>query len=46
MSLFEVVLLIMYAGASLEAFWQSNHWKAVYWLGAIVVTLAVIKGIK
>ncbi len=41
----EYVLLLVYGWLSMRSLLASNPWKALYWAGALIVTLAVVKGI-
>ena len=41
----EYVLLLAYGWLSVRSLLASNPWKALYWAGALLVTLAVVKGI-
>lgn len=41
----EYVLLLAYGWLSTRSLISGNPWKALYWIGAVIVTLAVVKGI-
>lgn len=46
MCLTEGLMLLLQVACCGGAVWRGDNWKALYWLGAFVVTLAVVKGIK
>ncbi len=46
MQLTEAMMLGLQLGCCTGALYRGCGWKALYWLGAFVVTLAVIRGIK
>lgn len=35
-------LLVFYAAILLAALWERNYWRALYFLGAIVISIAVL----
>lgn len=39
-------MLLLQAGASLHAGFQQQWWKALYWFGALILTVAIIKGME
>ena len=39
-------MLALQVGCFIEALSKGLYWKAVYWLGAFILTLAVVKGLK
>ncbi len=46
MNTFEVVMLVMQVGASATALYNRQGMKALYWFGALLLTVAVIRGFK
>ncbi len=46
MNLFEFVMLCMQAGAVFWALMTDKPMRALYWVGAFIITVAVIKGMK
>ena len=42
----EGVMLLLQVVCCGEAAYRGLGWKALYWVGAFVLTLAVVKGIK
>lgn len=46
MNVFEGLMLILQVGAFLTSLYNQQGWKALYWAGAFVVTLAVVRGLK
>lgn len=46
MNLFEFGMLTMQVGAGLVAVYNRQYTKCCYWLGAFILTAAVIKGLK
>lgn len=42
----EVAMLVLQVVCCGEAAYRGLGWKALYWAGAFVLTLAVVKGIK
>lgn len=43
---FEVVMLLLQVGAAGWCFSDGLHWRALYWVGAFILTLAVLKGLN
>ena len=35
-------LLVFYAAILLAALWERNYWRALYFVGAIVISIAVL----
>ncbi len=46
MTWFEVNMLVMQVFCIGESCYRGLWWKAMYWFGAVILTTAVIKGIK
>ena len=44
--MFSYILLGLYAVNTVLKFSIGNHWQAIYWFGAIIVTAAVVWGMK
>lgn len=42
----EMAMLVLQAVCSGVAAYQGLWWKATYWLGALIITVAIIKGMK
>ncbi len=42
----QFVLIVLLGLCTVEAAWHGMWWKALYWFGALLVTVAVVKGIK
>ena len=42
----EGLMLLLQAGCCVESAYRGLWWKSLYWLGAFVITIAVVKGIK
>lgn len=38
---FPTILIVLYFGAGLVCLWQGDYRRAIYWLGAILLTGAV-----
>lgn len=37
-----LILLLFYTVILLAALWERNYWRALYFLGAIVISIAVL----
>lgn len=46
MNLFEFVMLCMQVGAACWAFGEDKPMRALYWVGAFIITVAVTKGMR
>ncbi len=46
MNLFEGAMLAMQVGAGIVALANSQHVKLMYWIGAFILTLAVVRGMR
>jgi len=42
----EIAILILQVGCVVESMCRGNWWKALYWFGALLLTVAVVRGIK
>ena len=42
----ELLMLILQVGCTVEAACRGMWWKALYWVGAFVITIAIVKGIR
>lgn len=42
----ETLMLVLQLGCLAECMYKGLFWKSLYWVGAFVLTLAVVKGIK
>jgi hypothetical protein len=39
------VMMVLQVGCCLGACWKEKWWQALYWFGAALLTLAVVKGL-
>lgn len=46
MNLFEGTVLALQLGSTVHAVWSHSWWRALYWGGAFLLTLAVVKGMR
>ena len=46
MNLFEVGILGMQVGALVMSLWRGQNMRALYWFGALLLTIAVVRGLK
>lgn len=42
----ELLMLMLQGWCALEAMYRGTWCKAMYWIGAFILTVAVVKGIK
>lgn len=46
MNIFEASMVVMQFGAAIIAFTNSQYTKGMYWVGAFILTIAVVRGMK
>lgn len=42
----ETAMLVLQVVCCGEAIYRGQYWKSLYWLGAFILTLAIVKGLK
>lgn len=42
----EALVLLLQVGCCVEALCKGLWWKALYWLGAFLLTVAIVKGLR
>lgn len=46
MNIFEVVMIVMQVGAAGVSLSRGQGMRALYWVGALILTIAVVRGMK
>jgi hypothetical protein len=42
----ELAMVLLQAGCCIEALAKGLYWKALYWAGASILTVAVMRGLR